>query len=115
MEKAVLVAFNGEPVCFAHVMLNALDMQKRGYEVKVVIEGAATALVKTYEEADTPFADLFYKMRDAGLIACVCQACAHKMHSLESVERQGLPLGNDMAGHPSLGQYIDNGYKIITF
>jgi hypothetical protein len=115
MEKVVLVAFNGEPVCFAHVMLNALDMKERGYDVKVIIEGAATALVKTYEEPETPFAALFEKMREAELIECVCQACAHKMHSLESAAKQGLTLGNEMAGHPSLGRYIDEGYKVITF
>ena len=42
MEKVALFAFKGEPMCFIHVLLNALDMSKRGYEVKIVIEGAAT-------------------------------------------------------------------------
>lgn len=29
-------------MCFVHVLLNALDMQERGYEVKVILEGSAT-------------------------------------------------------------------------
>ena len=41
-KKVVLVAFNGELMCFAHVLLNALDMNEKGYDVKVVIEGSAT-------------------------------------------------------------------------
>ena len=37
-KRVVLAAFNGESMCFVHVLLNALDMKERGYEVKVVIE-----------------------------------------------------------------------------
>ena len=42
MKKVALVVFNGEFMCFVHVLLNALDMKERGYDVKIVIEGAAT-------------------------------------------------------------------------
>ena len=45
-KQVVLVALNGESMCFVHVLLNGLDMKERGYEVKVVIEGSATKLVK---------------------------------------------------------------------
>jgi len=45
MKKVVLFAFNGELMCFIRVLLNALDMNERGHEVKIVIEGAATKLV----------------------------------------------------------------------
>jgi hypothetical protein len=31
--RVVLVAFNGESMCFVHVLLNALDMKAKGYEV----------------------------------------------------------------------------------
>ena len=40
-KRLVLVAFNGEPVCLDHVLLNALDMEERGFDVKLVIEGSA--------------------------------------------------------------------------
>ena len=42
MKKFALFAYNGDFMCFIHVLLNALDMKKRGHEVKLVIEGAAT-------------------------------------------------------------------------
>ncbi len=45
MKKVALFVFNGDPMCFIHVLLNALDMQERGYEGKIVIEGAATKLI----------------------------------------------------------------------
>jgi predicted peroxiredoxin len=45
MKKVALLAYNGEPTCFAHVMLYALDFHAKGYEVRVVIEGSATRLI----------------------------------------------------------------------
>ena len=39
VKKVALFAFNGDFKCFAHVLLNALDMKAKGYDVKVVIEG----------------------------------------------------------------------------
>ena len=38
MLKVALVAFQGEIVCFAHVLLNALDLKQRGAEGKNVKE-----------------------------------------------------------------------------
>jgi len=39
MEKVALFAFNGEPMCFIHVLLNALDMKEKGIDVKTIIAG----------------------------------------------------------------------------
>ena len=45
----------------------------------------------------------------------VCKACAAKMHALESVESQSIPIRSEMAGHPSLAPYIEDSYRIATF
>jgi hypothetical protein len=42
MKKVALFAFNGDPMCFIHVLLNALDMHAKGQKTKIVMEGAAT-------------------------------------------------------------------------
>ncbi len=116
MAKIALFAFNGEPMCFVHVLLNAFDFQARGDEVKVVIEGSATKLVKSYaDDPELPFAALYHKAHAAGLLAEVCQACAAKMGSLEAAKAQGIPLGNDMKGHPSLARFLAEGYQVFTF
>jgi len=114
-KKIALVAFNGEPMCFVHVLLNALDMKDKGYDVKLIIEGSACKLVSIMTDEKQPFSQLYIKVRNKGLITCVCQACAAKMGSLESAKEQGLTISSDMMGHPSLAQYIDDGYQIITF
>ena len=114
-EKVVLVAFQGEPMCFVHVLLNALDMHERGFDVKVVIEGAATKTANALNEPGAQFYGLYQEVKAAGLIDCVCKACAAKMGALPGVEAQGLPLCGEMKGHPSMARYIDAGYEIITF
>ncbi len=112
--KIVIVAFAGEAPCFAHALLNALDMQTRGWEVKLVIEGRATALIKELAESGAPFAPLFDKVKKGGLIDCVCRACANKMGALAAAEAQGLPLADEMQGHPAMARYVEAGYTVIT-
>lgn len=114
-KKVVLVAFNGEPMCFVHVLFNALDMEQKGYEVKVVIEGSATKVANELNDQGKPFGKLYLEVREKGLIDCVCQACSAKMEVLKGIEAQGLPLCNEMSGHPSLEKYIEQGYHVITF
>lgn len=114
-KKVVLVAFDGDAMCFVHVLLNALDMKKKGYDVKVVIEGSATVLVNDLNKEGAQFAPFYAQVKQLGLIDCVCMACATKLGALEGVKAQGLPLNNEMTGHPSLATYIDDGYQVITF
>ena len=112
--KVAIVAMTGEMACFVHVMLNGLDMLKRGFDVKIIIEGKAPGLVKDLISPDAAFAPLYAKTKGAGLIDCVCRACAKTMGALAVIEEQGLPLCDEMSGHPSLARYIENGYQIIT-
>lgn len=114
-KRVVLVAFNGEPMCFVHVLLNALDMEERGYEVKVVIEGSATKVLNEMNDEGKAFGKLYLEVRGKGMIDCVCPACAAKMGALEGVVGQGLPLCKEMKGHPSIAKYMEAGYEVITF
>ena len=61
-----LFVFNGDPMCFIHVLLNALDMKAKGYKVKVIIEGAATKLVPELAKEDNPLHKLRKKAKSAG-------------------------------------------------
>ena len=112
--KIAIVAMAGEVACFVHVLLNGLDMLKRGFDVRIIIEGKATGLVKELDDPEKPFAPLYDKVKQAGLIDCVCRACANTMGVLDAVEAQGLPVCDEMSGHPSLGRYSEEGYQIIT-
>jgi len=115
MAKVVLVAFQGEPMCFAHVLLNALDLAARGHEARIIFEGLSTNLMAPLSQEANPFHPLYQKAKEAGLFAGVCRACATKTGSLAAAEAQGLPLLDDMSGHPSLARYLEAGYTVLTF
>jgi len=113
--KKLLVAFNGEMMCFVHVLLNAMDMNSKGYDVKVIIEGSATRAASQLGKGGEDFSSLYEEVLLAGLIEGACQACAYKMGVLNDLESQGLSMLADMKGHPSLAIFIDQGYDVITF
>ena len=128
MQKFALFAFNGDPMCFIHVLLNALDLKEKGHEAALVIEGSAVKLVGPLSggsglenlKADKPaMFDLltknFAKVREAGLVDAVCRACSRQLGVLEAVEASGLPLSGEMSGHPAMSAYISRGFQIITF
>ncbi len=115
MSKAILFVFNGDPMCFIHVLLNALDMQARGQYGRIVIEGAATRLVAELPAPEHPLHGLWEKVRAAGLIEGVCKACSQKLGSLAAVQAQQLVLLDEMNGHPSMARFREAGYDVITF
>jgi len=113
-KKVAIFAFNGETMYFAHALLNALDMKEKGYDIKLVIEGSATGQIKELSDPDKPFAKIYEKVKEAGLIDCVCQACSAQTGSLESAKVQKLPLCKEMSGHPSIARYIEAGYQVLV-
>ena len=115
MKKVALFVFNGDPMCFIHVLLNALDMKEKDYEVKTVIEGAAVKLIPELADENNPLHKLWEKARAAGVIAGVCKGCSQKLKTIAAVKEQVLTLLDDMSGHPSMAAYRDKGFEIITF
>ena len=115
MKKFALFVFNGDPMCFIHVLLNALDMKEKGYDGKIVIEGSATKLLPELDKPDNPLHKLWEKVKEAGLVDGVCKACSNKLGTLEAAKEQGLTLLDEMSGHPSMARYRDEGFEIISF
>lgn len=59
MKKSALFVFNGDPMCFIHVLLNALDMNAKGEEVKIIIEGASVKLIPELVKPGNPLNGLW--------------------------------------------------------
>lgn len=115
MKKVALFVFNGDPVCFIHVLLNGLDLQAKDMGGRIVVEGAATALLPKLADTANPLHKLWEKAKAAGIVDGVCKGCAHKMGTAEEAVRQGLPLLDDMSGHPSMSRYMEDGFEVISF
>jgi hypothetical protein len=114
-QKAALFVFNGDPMCFIHVLLNGLDLAENGYDVELVIEGAATQLIPGLGKTDNPQHRLWENVKQKGLVAGVCLACATKTGVVADCQAQDLKLLEDMSGHPAMSTYLNRGYQLITF
>lgn len=113
--KVALFVFDGNAMCFIHVLLNALDMHAQGVEVKVIMEGASVKLVPELEKAGAPLANLWQRTVEAGLVEGVCKACAATLGTLDAAKERNMTLLDDMSGHPGMLKYKKLGYEIITF
>lgn len=112
--KIAFFAFKGDPLCFIHVMLNALEFKNRGAEVKIIFEGEATRLIpELAREKQTPGV-LFKQIKSGGLIEGACRACSTKMGVQVDVEDQQIPFLDEMSGHPSMARYLSQGFQLIT-
>ncbi len=111
MKKYAYFAFNGNAMCFMHVLLNALDMKEKGYESLIIFEGEAVKLIQEMEENNN---SLFAKAKEQGLLYAVCKACSAKMGVLEYNETCGIPFAGEMSGHPAMEAYIKKGFEIVT-
>ena len=115
MKKVALFVFNGDPVCFIHVLLNGLDMQAQNMDSRIVVEGAATALLPHLADPQNPLHKLWTTAKTQGIVDGVCKGCAHKMGTVDEAISQGLTLLEDMSGHPSMSGYMARGFEVISF
>lgn len=113
--KKVIFAFRGDPMCFVHVLLNGLDLHKRGLGGEIVIEGEAISLIPEMAKSGHFLHTLYTQAKENKIIAGACRACAAKLKLTEAVEQEGLVQLDDMSGHPSMASYIEKGCEVITF
>ena len=112
MRKTALFVFNGDPMCFIHVLLNALDMHGRGEEARIVVEGSATRLLPELEQSGHPLNALWEKAKSNGLVAGACKACCGKMQTAESARH--YPCLDDMSGASLRWPLPPAGFEIVT-
>lgn len=114
MTKVVFFAFSGEPVCFMHAILNALDLEEQGMWGEIVFEGKSTDLIPLISKPDHYIYPLFEQAKERGMFYGACHSCANKMKVAEFFEKENIPLIGDMSGHPPMSDFIRQGYTIIT-
>ena len=115
MNKIILFAFRGDPMCFVHVLLNALDMAENDMEGKIVIEGDAVQLIPEMAKPGHFLNQFYSKAREKNLIIGACRACSTKLGVAAAVEEEGVELIGTMSGHPAMSEYSRQRYTIITF
>ena len=111
MRKVAFFAFKGEEMCFAHLLLNAIDLHEKGVPAKIIMEGEAVKLIKDLAEH---YNQLYQKAKYVGWFDCICKACSAKLGVLEFNETVGIPIKGNLQGHPAMYDYLNDGYEIIT-
>ena len=115
MEKVIFFAFRGDPMCFVHVLLNSLDLNKKGMDGRIILEGEAVKLVPEMAQSNHFLNTLYTKVKDLNLIIGACKACSNKLGVAEAIQNEDIELIGDMSGHPAMSEYIEQGYRILTF
>ncbi len=115
MKKFALFVFNGDPMCFIHVLLNAMNMKEKGHGVRIIMEGSSVKLIPELFKSQHPLNKLWTKAIKQQLVEGACKACSAKLGTLEDAKNNGIELLDGMAGHPSMTEFMDNGFEIITF
>lgn len=111
MKKILFYGMTGEKMCFQHILMNALELNHAGGDIKIIFEGASVKLISQFEEENNP---LYRKAKEADLIAGVCLACSKVLGVYDANLKTGLPMLNDMQGHAGMKKYIDDGYEVIS-
>ena len=60
-------------MCFAHVMLNAVDLRKAGHEVEIMLEGESTKIPKLFADDPKQIYPLWNRLSKENITA-VCKA-----------------------------------------
>jgi len=115
LEQNIFFAFRGDPMCFVHVLLNSLDLNEKGMGGKIILEGEAVKLVPEMINPGHFLNKLYTKVKEQDLIIGACKACSTKLEVRDTIEDEGIPLIGGMAGHPAISDYIEQGYRILTF
>ncbi len=103
-------------------LFNALflthDLKTQGREVALIFQGAGTRWAAEVSKVDHPAGPLFRAVQDK--VAGVCGGCANVFGTAEEAKATGLPVTGSLEipglGHViSLGDYLAQGYSLVTF
>ncbi len=119
--KFLFVLFSDDACRQNHAFMYALDLHAKGYQVRVLLEGPATALINALNDSDSHTGELLRRTKNAGLLAGACarasQGCAtadasRNVHA--RAEQAAIQLLGDMDGHAAIEPFLREGYEMIA-
>ena len=98
-------------------LVNALvavkELKEAGDPVSLVFDGAGTRWPGELVKTDHPAHPLFQAVRDK--VTGACRFCAGAFGVEEEIGRLGVALLDQFDQHPSIRNYLIDGYRVITF
>lgn len=119
LRKLLFVVFSPDDCRIQHAFRYALDLVRHGHEVRVVLEGEATAKLR---EREGRFGDLLRAALTQNLVAGVCASAARGCASGDTArdvtgmaKELELPLLDDLEGHAGIEPFVREGFEVVTF
>ena len=120
-QKLLFLVFTDDACRQNHAFMYALECSALGHEVRLLLEGPATACLNRLAEGGK-FVLLFKKAKEAGLLEGLCKTasggCSTDIKDrdvAELAEKEGLKLISDLDGHAGIGRFIGDGYQVLVF
>jgi len=118
MEKVAVVVLAGTE---SHEALgrvvNALEMakelQEHDDEVKIVFDGAGTEWIPELESEEHKAHPLYSAVKDN--IYGACRYCSKAFGVFKEIKDSEIKLLDEYNQHPSLRNFIVDGYQVVTF
>jgi len=97
----------------ANALEFAKELQDHDDEVKVVFDGAGTTFVPVLADEKHDAHPLYKAVLPS--VAGACKFCSKAFGVINEVRKTDVELLDEYDGHPSLRNFIANGYQVVTF
>lgn len=91
----------------------AKELQEHNDEVKIVFDGAGTKWVPELDDESHDAHPLFEAVSES--IHGACRFCSKAFGVFQEVKSSEVDLLDEYDQHPSLRNFIEKGYQIVTF
>lgn len=96
-----------------HALLYCKDFVEKGYETKMIFDGAATAWVPELMKPEHKLHSLFKEIQAGGSLDAICDFCAGAFGVKDLVKECAIPMKSEFHGHPSIAKYVSEGYQLL--
>ncbi|MFC1679826.1 hypothetical protein ACFL2T_06410 [Elusimicrobiota bacterium] len=121
MRRFLFLLFTDDSCRRNHAFAYAVDLKKRGHEVRIIIEGISTRSFKELADKESRFTRLFEEAKSLDLIYGACKTAATGCGGdkaggvMDAVKAEGVALLDDLDGHAGISSLIEEGYQVLVF
>lgn len=91
----------------------AKELQEHGDQVQIVFDGAGTKWVPALEDEEHDAHPLYQAVKEN--IHGACRFCSKAFGVFDEVRDSDVDLLDEYDQHPSLRNFMNDGYRIVTF
>lgn len=115
--KILFLVFTNDACRRNHAFMYAVDLARRGHDIRLLVEGEATRCLL---EREGLFGELFEAARGLGVLVGLCRAasagCGDASQDVTCLaEQSGLTLIDNLDGHAGIASFVEDGYEVVTF